>query len=171
MVTTASSSSMPDTATDRATLRAMGERRRRVLRSAIVVISIMLAIAVLSTINRDQQAVTSCRERMESAVGLLQEHATKGLRGRAGSPRSMLRTELGQRWRDHVFHNEMFNRQKIFRQKVGVCCCKQPHSSLLWAPGRYVIIYDAQSQKHQLLWLEEKEFDRRANELGLRVRM
>ena len=149
--------------------RAMIQRRRRVLRSIFTIVAVTLVILLLTVLNRDEQAVQGCRERMEQAVKTLQQHHTEWLRDPQKFPLPSIGAQLGDVWRDHVLDNWRFTEQAAFAREVGVCCCEQPHSRLFQASGRYVIIYHVAQQKYELVWMNELEYQRRAEELGFRI--
>jgi hypothetical protein len=165
----------PTDLTDRAALRAMRESRRRVWRSILTVVVVTLGMIVVLILNRDHQAVRSCRTRMEYAVQELQKRYDNGEHsplelplpqdvGDAGDGRREI-----ERLRRHVYYNVLHAARISFAREVGVCCCRQPHTRLLLPDGRHVIIFNVERGTYELCWLDETEFARRAGELELRV--
>jgi hypothetical protein len=161
--------SNPSVTSDRVALRTLGERRRRVLRNVLFVVVVSLVMLVLTVANRDQQAIDGCKERMEYAVKTLREHHREWLRDPQKFALPLIEAHLGDTWRYHVLDNWRFTEQAAFAREVGVCCCERPHSPLFLAAGRHVIIYHVAEQEYELKWMTEREFARRAEELGLRV--
>lgn len=150
-------------ASDAVARRTMGERRRRVVRSVLTVVVVTLLLLFLSILNRDQQAIEGCRERMEYMVKVFQEHRDKGLR----SPSELPMSSQDRGHRDEYVYNWLYT--ESYRPKVGVCCCRVPHTRLFQLPRRYVIVFDSKERKYRLEWMKETEFAARAAELGLRV--
>jgi hypothetical protein len=70
-------------------------------------------------------------------------------------------------WSEHVYVNWRYADDAATSGKAGFCMCQAPHVRLFEADGRNVIVYDAAQGRYTLLWLEEPEFTRRADELGL----
>jgi hypothetical protein len=163
--------SNPSVASERVALRTLGERRRRVLRSLLFVVAIMLVVIVVTVANRDQQAIDGCKRQMEYAVATLRADHSEWLRDPQKFPLPRIADHLGDGWREHVLDNWRFTEQAAFAREVGVCCCERAHSPLFLAPGRQVIIYHVGKQEYELKWMTEGEFARRAEELGLRVRL
>jgi hypothetical protein len=163
--------SNPGAASERVTMRTLGERRRRVLRSVLFVVVVMLVMLVLTLANRDQQSIDACKKRMEYAVATLRDHHGEFLRDPQKFPLPLIARHFGDAWRDHVLDNWRFSEQAAFAREVGVCCCERPHSPLFLAPGRHVIIYHVDTQQYELKWMTEREFAKRAEALGLHVRV
>jgi hypothetical protein len=163
------------TLTERAEQRTLAKRRRRVWRNLLFFVVVTLAIVVLSLLNRDEQAIRSCRERMEYAVRVFQEREDKG-----EPPLPLLplpdkdtRADDAERrlmaWRDHTHYNVLYSERVTRAREVGVCCCLHAHTRLLWPVGRYVVILDAPRRRYELRWMDEREFADRADDLELRV--
>lgn len=163
--------SNPSVASDRVALRTLGERRRRVLRRVLFVVVVSLVMLVITIANRDQQSIDSCKKRMEYAVSALREHHSDWLRDPQKFPLRLIAEQMGDVWRDHVLDNWRFSEQAAFAREVGVCCCERPHNPLFLPPGRHLIIYHVAKREYELKWMTEREFARRAEELGLRVRV
>ena len=159
---------LPSAPSERAARRTLAQRRRRVLRSALTVIAIMLVMLVLTVLNRDEQALHACRERMEQALQTFQKHHEEWLRDPLKFPLPSVEAQLGDVWRDHVLDNWRYTEQAATTNEVGVCCCERPHSRLFRPSGRHVIVFNVPQQKYELRWMNEDEFIRRADELGFR---
>lgn len=151
--------------------RTFGERRRRVWRGLFVTFAATVLVVALSISNRSQQAITSCRERMEYAVRLLQERYTESLRDPSRFPLREIAEQFGSPWRDHVLENWRYTEQAASVREVGVCCCEQPHARPFGRDGRHVILFNVKQQRFELVWLDEEPFQRRAEALGLAVRV
>lgn len=175
MTTDAPASATSSAIREDAALRTMRERRRRVWRNVLAVVVVTAGIGVLTILNRDAAAIRSCRKRMEFAALRFQELRDKGLPsepvlplpedvdGAAESRKRIM--EL----RDHVHYNVFYADRATFTREVGVCCCLRPHSRLFRSSGRHVIILDVDRGVHSVVWMDEAEFARRAEQLGLRV--
>lgn len=160
---------------DRAALRTLRERRRRVWRSMAGVLVITLGMLVLLVINRDNQAIRSCRSRMEFARAELQRLHDDGslpprvlpwpapVEGVRGQSRARV-TASG-----HVHYDPFHSTRFGAASRVGVCCCKKPHTRLFFSDGRHVVIYDVQQGQYELQWMDEARFAQEAEGLGLRV--
>lgn len=149
--------------------RVMMQRRRRVIRSALTVLGVTVVMLVLTIMNRDQQAVESCRHRMETAQETLQEQHQEWLRDPQKFPLRAVAAQLGDVWREHVLDNWRFSEQAAFARRVGVCCCERPHSRLFRPAGRHVIIFHGGEHRYELIWMNEGEFAEQAEQLGLQV--
>jgi hypothetical protein len=160
---------VPTAASERAELRTVGQRRRRVLRRVLLVAVLALAMLVLTVVNREQQAIDSCRERMEYALKVFQERYDQGLPSPTELPLPSESGEVGRRLREHVLYNWFYTESA--RAEVGVCCCQHAHTPLFFPDGRHVIIFNVRQGRYELRWMEEDEFARRADDLGLRVRV
>ena len=163
--------------TDRAAVRTMRERRRRVWRNVGVFLLVTSLMVVVSMAHRDHQAVRGCRERMTFARDRFQELLgtvepapdqlpLPGLE--ADDPTDVTRTPGEDQvlfdLRMNYLYNSDYWRQARRRRPVGVCCNREPHRLYLQANGRHVIVFDG--DKYELLWMTEPEFRERAAELG-----
>ena len=163
------------TLSERAEQRTVGERRRRVWRNLLLFVVVTLAIVVLSLLNRDEQAIRSCRDRMEYAVRVFQEREDKGEAPLPLLPLPEKETradDAEQRlmaWRDHTQYNVLYSERVSRARQVGVCCCLHAHTRLFWPIGRYVIIFDVPSRKYELRWMDERAFADQADDLELRA--
>jgi hypothetical protein len=145
----------------------MAERRRRVVRSVLTVLFISLVMVVLSALNRDRAAIDSCEQRMRYAVRVLQDNHKQWLQAPSTFPLDIIRDRLGDAWNGSVFENSRFTEQAAFMVSVGVCCCERPHGRLFRPGLRHVVVYRVREETYDLLTLEEGEFARRADGLGL----
>ena len=160
---------------ERAGQRTLRERRRRVWRNVALMVVVTIGMVVLTLLNRDAQALRSCRDHMEYAVGVFQERHDKDepplsllpLPEQAGRGDPAERQLLA--WRDHTHYNALYFARAGISREVGVCCCLHPHSRFFQPAGRYVVVLDAARGKYELRWMNEDEFRRRAGDLGLRV--
>ena len=152
---------------DRVALRTMAERRRRVVRSVLTVVFVTLVMVVLSVLNRDRAAISSCEDRMRYAVRVLQENHKQWLKDPARFPLDVIRDRLGDAWNSGVFENSRFTEQAAFMGSVGVCCCERPHGRLFRPGLRHLIVFKVREETYQFLTLEEGEFARQADGLGL----
>ena len=159
----------PGAPSERVARRTLAQRRRRVLASALTVILITLVMLLLTILNRDEQAVRACRERMEQALVTFQQHHEEWLRDPLKFPLPSVEAQLGDVWREHVLDNWRYTEQAAAADDVGVCCCERPHSRLFRPSGRHVIVFNVPGQKYGLRWMDEDDFVRRADELGFRL--
>lgn len=149
--------------------RTLRQRRRRVWRSIALVIVLMLAMVVLSILNRDQQEIDACRERMAFATQEFQRLYDERGTTPSALPLPEGDAEARDRIRSHVLYNVLYT--KSSRTEVGVCCCQAPHDPLFLPPGRHVIVFNVREGRYDLRWMSEDEFVRQADDLGLRVRL
>lgn len=149
--------------------RTLGMRRRRVWRSVGLVVLLTLAMVILSVMNRDQQSIDACRERMTFAVGEFQRQLDERGISPSALPLPEGDADARERFRGHVLYNVLYTGSS--RTEVGVCCCQEPHDRLFMPPGRHVIVFNVRQRRYELRWMTEEEFVRRADELGLRVRL
>jgi hypothetical protein len=159
---------------DRAALRTIRERRSRIIRTVLKVAAVVVAMALLLILNRDNQSARGCRARMEALAARLraleqsEEDSPVGLLLR--DPREMpdespdVRSQLG-----HVYANTFYHAQAASRGQAGVCCCREAHERILLPSGRHVLLYDASDGSYSVVWMEEPEFRMRADELGFRA--
>lgn len=162
-----STGSLRPASTESVAWRTLFERRRRVWRSVLLVLILSLAMIVLSIVNRDQQEVDGCRQRMEYAVAEFQrQYDEKGLSPTA-VPLPEGTGELADRLRAHIHYNWFYTESP--HEEVGVCCCRHPHTRLFLPAGRHVITFSVRQRKYKLTWMNEDEFVRRAEALGLRL--
>lgn len=165
------------TVSARAASRTLRERRRRVWRSALTVVIVTAGMVILLIINRDNQTIRSCRERMEYALQELERLREE--EGRA--PRELpVAGESGladdgatpaQQMRAHVYYNMLYaySMEIGYGREIGVCCCKRPHTRLFLPNGRHVIVFNVERETFELHWMDEADFARRSEELGLKV--
>jgi hypothetical protein len=146
----------------------MAERRRRVVRSVLTVGFISLVMVVLSAMNRDREAIDSCEQRMHYAMRVLQDNHKQWLQDPSVFPLVIIRNRLGDAWNAGVFENLRFTEQTAFMGSVGVCCCERPHGRLFRPGLRHMIVYRVRGETYDLVTLEESEFARQADGLGLR---
>jgi len=155
----------------RVLLQALRRRRRRVLWRVAVFVGLTLLMVVLSVVNRDREAIQTCRTRMETAARVLRSHHADWLRDPQKFPLPAIASELGDVWRLHVLENWRFTEHAAFAREVGVCCCERPHNRLFLPAGRHVIIYNVSQQEYYVRWMDAADLAQRAEELGLRVRV
>jgi hypothetical protein len=155
----------PIAASDSVARRTLSERRWRVARSMLGVVLVTLTLLVVVLLNRDQQAAQACRRRAEFMVKAFQADADAGLR----APTELPLAPADRRFRGHYIYNWLFTNS--YRPEVGVCCCRDPHIQLFQAPRRSVIVLDAETRKYRLVWMKERDFAEKADNLGLRVRI
>jgi hypothetical protein len=152
----------------------INRRRRRVIRSTIGVVVIVIAMVVLSMLSRDQEAVRTCRERMEYAVERFQDlhdqdQAAPLSFPMPSSPDAEHARAL-QALRTHIHYNMLYTNRLIYTSgEVGVCCCSTPHGRLFRSAGRHVILYNVADGTYRVVWMDESAFAQRADGLGLRV--
>jgi len=156
-------------------LRVLRERRRRVWRSVLVMLTVSAVMVAVVVMNRDEAAIRSCAQRMEAARQVFQAQYDQGLPPPATLP---LPTEgvdaaerrlMVQELQSHVYYDALFTRRRGTSPEVGVCCCREMHDRLIGPDGRHVLVFNTQTGKYVVLWLHEAEFDKRASELGLHV--
>lgn len=156
-------------------LRTLRERRRRVLRSVLIIAGVSLVMVAVVVMNRDEASIRSCAERMEAARQVFQTLQDQGL---PPPPTLPLPTEgvdaderrrLVQELQSHVYYDALFNHRRGTSHEIGVCCCREPHARLIGPDGRHVLVFDTETGKYAVLWLRETEFARRAGELGLPI--
>ncbi len=164
-----SSATGQSAASQRVERRTLGERRRRVWRNVLFVIAVTVVMLVLSLMNRDEQAIRGCRERLERVLQVFQKLHDSGDPPPALLPLPQEGDRVSEEVRSHMHYNVLYSERILFSREVGVCCCLQPHARLFQPSGRHVIILDTQRGKYELRWMDETEFERRAAELGLPV--
>ncbi len=152
----------------------MAQRRRRVWLNIGGFVLVTGLMVVLSMLQRDQQSIVSCRERLVFATRELQKRLGRGQtelvdlplpdsKGDSAQPQS----EEAFENRAHYFYNSDWWREQPKRKVVGVCCCAAVHDLFLRPDGRHVIVFDG--TKYELRWMTEAEFARQGPELGLDV--
>lgn len=152
-------------------MRTLQARRRRVWRSALMVVVVAVAMTIMASMNRDQAAIRSCRDRMDQVRGLFQEAydghlpcpplVPRSVRSGDGDLQKIMRYGETQ-------YNVLFQVQRDSgRKEVGLCCCRPPHRPLIGYSGRHVIVF--KNNRYQLLWMPEAEFQRQAATLGLKT--
>jgi hypothetical protein len=145
--------------TDRIALRTLAQRRRRVIRGILLFLVVSFAVVVMSAMNRDQQALDSCRERIEYAAREFQK-----VHDARRSPPSELPLPSAAP-RAHYLYNWLFTNSS--QPEAGVACCDGPHARFWGEPIRMVIILDTRAGQYRAVRMTEDEFRRRARELGL----
>lgn len=160
---------------ERVAKRTVRERRGRVLRSALLFGLVTAGMALVLVVNRDNQQIRSCAARMEYAVGELQRMYDEDTRVPLQLPvppevatSTDTRVQAPDR-RSHVHYDAFFTARLGRAPQMGVCCCVRPHTRLMLPNGRHVITFDAAQGKYAVQWMDEAEFVRRQDELGLRV--
>ncbi|MEW6252545.1 MAG: hypothetical protein AB1716_18055 [Planctomycetota bacterium] len=146
-------------------LRTMKIRRRRVVRNALSVLLVLAVIIVASLHSRNEQAIESCKRRMEHAARVFQDQRPDGfpMRGPDGASDAELTT-----LRDHVYYNWLY--MDSSRAEVGVCCCREPHARFIGGePVRHVIVYVVSTRLYEFREMPESQFTERADDLGLRA--
>lgn len=169
----------PGTLDERAALRTIRERRRRVWRSALLVVLVTLGMVVLLAVNRDEQDIRACGRRMERTRQELQRLRDAGQRLPLADPEKLAELVVAgmseddearrqdSHVRTHTHYNVLFSARAGLAPEIGVCCCRRPHSRLLRPPGRHVIVFGAARGVFELRWMDEAEFARRAAALEL----
>jgi hypothetical protein len=168
---------------DRAAIRTMSQRRRRVWINVAVFVLVTTVMVLLSMAQRDYQSVRDCWKRMNGTGQELQKLLSRGeaaplllpLPQPRELPANASQAERDRRddefllMRQHYFYNAHYGRpQAQQRQRpVGVCCCAALHHLYLRTNGRHVIVFDG--QRYELRWLTESEFRRQAAVLELVV--
>ncbi len=164
MTTSASTpATTPASASDRASLRTMRQRKRRVWRNLLTVVVVTALMVVLVMARRDQQDVGRCLETMRFVVHTLESVETR----RDGLPTNLPQPKSdGAMDRSHYHYNPR-NALAIFSggPPIGVVCCDHPHRLFTRADGRYVVL--AENGALRIEWLVESEFQRRAAGLQL----
>jgi hypothetical protein len=164
---------------DRAALRTMSQRRRRVWINVSAFALLTGLMVLLSMAQRDEQAVRSCHDRLAFAADELQNRLSRGVTAVDNLPlpgsTGVAKVATGQprnedeafENRVHYFYNADWWRGRHRRRVVGVCSCAAPHQLFLRPDGRHVIVFDG--QRYELRWMTESEFARQAPEFGLDV--
>ncbi len=159
---------------DRVRRRTYRERRYRVWRNIFLVIVTTAFIIILFAANRDEATIRTCRHRMEVAREALQARYDAGL---PPAPRLPLPDtsdpqikRLGvNALRHHAYYNALHDHLSPGKTVIGVCCCRWPHSRLIGASGRNVIVLDTERGQYEVRWIDEDEFARLAPDLRLVV--
>lgn len=160
---------------ERAGLRTLRRRRRRVWRSLLFILALIPIMIALTVMNRDEAGIDSCWKRMKALQAEFEQSsaAARALpllvpTGLTAGPEAEQRRQL-MRF-DHYRYNVLFHPDPMSgRREVGVGCCRRPHARLIGESGRHVLVFDSQTHKFETRWMAEEEFGRRAAELGLLV--
>jgi hypothetical protein len=161
----AASSTAVASASDRASLRTMKQRQRRVWRNLLTFAAITALMVVLVMARRDQQDVGRCLETMRFVATALQNEVSQP----GGVPVNMPHPQTeGAMTRSHYHYS--LNTARALRPEgggpeLGIACCDQPHRLFTRTDGRYVVLGDGRTFHVQ--WMNEDEFQRRAAELQL----
>jgi hypothetical protein len=153
-------------------LLTLRQRRRRVWRSILLIGVTTLVLVGLSVQNRDEVAIRACFKRMEVASQILQDRYDRGLPFPSRLPmpddpeNSKQRRDYILRLRSHAYYNVLHNPGRAGGID-GVCCCRWPHTRLVGASGRHVVLFNAETHQYEVRWMNESEFAARAAAYGL----
>jgi hypothetical protein len=151
---------------ERVRRRTTAARRRRFVRSAVLFLFLTAAMVLVSLAHRDSQAAKAaeqCRAWAEYAAREL----TAKYKGRMLPLLLPHREKDRERVRTHYHYEWSNDRHVAANERVGVCCCKQPHRFFLRPDGRHVILFDGED--FRVVWMTEDAFRERAAELRLPV--
>jgi len=166
----------PTELSDRAALRTVRERRGRIIRTVLKVAGVVVAMALLLILNRDNQSARGCRTRMEALAERLQvlersdDDNDNPVQLLLRDPHRMpdesqdVRSQLG-----HVHINTFYHVLAASRGQAGVCYCRESHERILLPSGRNVLLFDAADKSYKVVWMEETEFRAQAEGLGFRT--
>lgn len=150
--------------TDKATMRIVTLRSRRIIRGFAVFIVGMAALVILSLATRDGQELHRCEANLQFAADQFNRTPQSGLPFVLPQP-----TEgslLQNRYRQSHFRYLPSNRELAATIKpVGICQCERPHDLFLREDGRHVMVFDG--AKYEVRWMPEAEFASRAASLAL----
>lgn len=149
-------------ASQRAGVRVMVERRRRIWRRLGLILVVTAVIVVLAQAQRDSDLLRRQGDHAKRGVaGALQE-----IRASIGKPPDVLR--FAQRPDDRLsqyYFNPLYAEHAREDRPAGVACLRAPLSLFLRPAGRYVVLYDGATFRVE--WMTESDFQQRADGLGL----
>jgi hypothetical protein len=139
-------------------------RRRRNFGRNIVVLTAVIAFALLITLGgRDQQDVGRCRDSLEDAVTILRERVDSGLP--SNFPQPDPENSVAASHYDYRPENIVAEALVGHSAVIG---CHATHSLYLDTNGRHVVLYDGKD--FEIRWMTETEFQERATNIGLAAR-
>lgn len=143
----------------RARLRTLRGRRRRFWRRVAILATVMVLMILVALANRDAQHLRAVRQQAGGIAAALQErYAARG--------RLPLRfpDALERNLHERYYFNPRYADQRYWRERVGVCCLRQPLRFYVRPAGRMVVIFDGENFSAQ--WLSEEQFRTEAQALG-----
>jgi hypothetical protein len=149
------------TASQRATVRVMAERRWRLWRRLAVIVVVSAVIVLLALLQRDTQS----RRGFERDAERLAAEFEGELARRGVPPDIFLFAQRDDPAIAEFYFNTSYSLRFGDGEAVGVCCMRAPLGLFLQEDGRYVILFDGKS--FAVRWMTESEFRSRAPELGL----
>lgn len=154
-------------------LRTLRRRRWRVVRSMLLLLVSFGVIVILTNLSRDEAAIRTCAMRMDAAREALQQRFDVGLPPAPQLPLPAPDVDGGrarqlvEELRGSVDYNVLDPlQQRRGVPEIGIVCDRSPHTRLIGATGRYVIVFDTQARRYLLRWMDEGDFTRHALELG-----
>ena len=147
--------------TERARLRTLRHRRRRLWRRIVVFLAVMSVMVLMVLLSRDTQQLHAMENQGDLIAAALQEAFDQ----RGEAPLSFPRLPApNNRLYDRYDFNIFYASEREGRPNVGVCCLKQPEQFFVLPNGRVVIVFDG--QEYHSVWMPETEFRTRAERLG-----
>ena len=143
--------------TQRARLRTLSQRRKRLWRRIAILVIVTIVMVLVALLNRDTQHLREQRKLGQKIADALQEdYASRGNWAPLGFPLDEGLKGQGQRYYFNIFYDG--------REKVGVCCLKKPVRFFVRTEGRIVILFDGEHFSSR--WMPESEFRAKAGQLG-----
>ncbi len=143
-------------ALERAGLRTMTQRRRRIQRSLATVGLVTVVMLLLALLQRDQQSTRQCRRQVDAAIeGFRHAHRV----GRVPPTTFPSVPQADAEAPDHFAYNILYAQLVRSTNPVGVFCCAEPHRLYLHESGRHLVTFDGQD--FHVSWVPAGEFARR----------
>lgn len=159
---TAKTASLDDRAlTQRARVRTMLQRRRRLWRRVTVSLVVAVAMVLAILLNRDTQHLRIRMRQGEKVAAALQRAYDRT----RDPPLSFPTLDgAGRGLYDLYYFNIFYASRQESDQQVGVCCLREPVRFFLRTEGRVVVTFDGSRFSSQ--WMPESDFQNRAKALG-----
>ncbi len=149
----------------RAALRMLLFRRRRVIKRVVIFAVATLGMIIVSMMHRDAQTVWRLEKETMHLPRVFQEkYGSHGLPTNLPPPPG-LSAEHEEAWRSRYIY--VRSNQRIAQSDhPKVICYSDPQTSLyLRANGRIVVLYDGRT--YSLVWMKARDFQARAADLGV----
>lgn len=149
-------------AAERANLRVMHERARRIWVRLSLVIVVTVAIIVLALAQRDNQTI---RRQSRIAQQIAAEMREAYEQRRALSDLTLLAQQPALA--EDYYFNPSYSIQAERRGRAGVCAPRRQVRLFLREDGRHVVLFDGTT--FTVAWMSEAQFAERSAELGLEL--
>jgi hypothetical protein len=149
-------------------LRTLRERRRRVWRTLVLLVLVLVGMVVLTIMKHDEELIGDCRKRMTSTCKIFQDAYDAG----QPLPYPQRLDEQITGFRGHCYYDLFqFERNRAAVSEAGVCCCRWPHTRLIGPSARFVIVFVNSPDPHQRRYvvheLDERTFRSKCRAWGL----